>query len=159
MRPGPNFNLEKQKEPQMKRPTSSTFLTQDGTQPSKKGPMKSVYCSGLQYSASCNKVVDPRDRRDILIEAKRCFKCLYPDHRVKDCTSTKNCHNQFVLEQFRMYNHHAHHRTTSDKSTKKSVALREVRLQQFRVPRPRGEFCYKLLPRLPQTKMVLDHYQ
>ena len=37
--------------------------------------------------------LNPRDRRNILIEAKRCFKCLFPGHQVKDCTNSRNCRN------------------------------------------------------------------
>ena len=74
-----------------KHPTTNAFFIGKRDQMNNTSPTRCVYCNDLHYSASCTKVVDPRNRRDILIEAKRCFKCLYPDHRVKDCTSTKNC--------------------------------------------------------------------
>ena len=75
----------------LKHPTTNAFFIGKRDQMNNTSQTRCVYCDDLHYSASCTKVVDPRNRRDILIESKRCFKCLYPDHRVKDCTSTKNC--------------------------------------------------------------------
>ena len=74
-----------------KHPTTSSFFIGKRDQMSNTSQTRCVYCDDLHYSAFCTKVVDPRDRRNILIEAKRCFKCLYPDHNVKDCTSSKGC--------------------------------------------------------------------
>ena len=63
-----NVNLDKQKESSMKRPSSSTlFSAQDGTHlSSRRGPMKCVYCGGSHYSASCEDVIDPNARFEIL---------------------------------------------------------------------------------------------
>ena len=47
----------------------------------------------LHYSASCTKVTNPNDRRNILIESKRCFKCLCRGHQLKDCKGQRNCSN------------------------------------------------------------------
>ena len=98
-----NVNLEKQRKPLMKKPTSSTLLTQDGTQPSKKGPMKCVYCSGLHYSASCENVIDPTARFEILKKDRRCYVCLKTDHQSgscdKSCRRCRGNHHQSVCRQ------------------------------------------------------------
>jgi len=53
--------------------------------------IKCVYCNGLHYSASCDKVRDVKDHRDILIKTGRCFNCLKANHKTKECLSTKTC--------------------------------------------------------------------
>ena len=54
--------------------------------------MRCLYCNNHHYSASCEKVTNPRDRRSILIEANCCFlKCLSPGHQIKECTYPRNC--------------------------------------------------------------------
>ena len=72
---------------------TSSFLIAKREQMNRTTQTRCVYCNELHYSASCEKVVNPRDRRNILIEAKRCFKCLFPGHQVKDCTNSRNCRN------------------------------------------------------------------
>ena len=76
-----------------KHSTTSSFLIAKREQMNRTTQTRCVYCNELHYSASCEKVVNPRDRRNILIEAKRCFKCLFPGHQVKDCTNSRNCRN------------------------------------------------------------------
>ena len=89
-----NVNLDKQKEPSMKRPSSSTlYSAQNGTHlSSKTGPMKCVYCGGSHYSASCEDVIEPNARFEILKRNRRCFVCLKPDHQSTSCN--KNCRGQ-----------------------------------------------------------------
>lgn len=73
-------------------PSANSLLTKDD--PLKKIPQtRCVYCNEVHYSASCDKVTSPTDRRNILIEAKRCFKCLFASHQLKDCKSQRNCRN------------------------------------------------------------------
>ena len=55
--------------------------------------MRCVYCNDLHYSASFTKVTNPNDRRNILTESKRCFKCLFREHQLKDCKGQRNCRN------------------------------------------------------------------
>ena len=100
-----NVNLDKQKEPSMKRPSSSTlYSAQNGTHlSSRTGPMKCVYCGGSHYSASCEDVIDPNARFEILKRDRRCFVCLKPDHQSTSCN--KNCcrccgnHHQSICRQ------------------------------------------------------------
>lgn len=98
-----NVNLDKQRESLIKRPSSSTLLTQDDTQPSKKGPMKCVYCTGLHYSASCENVIDPTARFEILKKDRRCYVCLKTDHQSGSCNkSCRRCrgnHHQSICRQ------------------------------------------------------------
>ena len=52
---------------------------------------KCVYCEGEHYSSSCQVVKDLKERRAILMRGGRCFVCLKPQHRAKDCDPNKNC--------------------------------------------------------------------
>ena len=100
-----NVNLDKQKESSMKRPSSSTlFSAQDGTHlSSRRGPMKCVYCGGSHYSASCEDVIDPNARFEILKRDRRCYVCLKPDHQSSSCNkSCRRCrgnHHQSICRQ------------------------------------------------------------
>ena len=64
-----------------------------------------VYCHHNHFSASCTKVVELNERRDILKRSGRCFNCLRSNHKSKDCDSSKNCrnchrrHHQSICEQ------------------------------------------------------------
>ena len=51
-----------------------------------------MYCNASHFSASCDKVVDVKDRKDILIKKGRCFNCLKANHKTTECSSTKTCH-------------------------------------------------------------------
>jgi len=67
--------------------------------------VKCAYCNGDHFSASCNKVQNVQDRKKLLLNANRCFNCLKPDHKVRECTSTKTCrhchrrHHQSICER------------------------------------------------------------
>ena len=50
-----------------------------------------VYCNVPHFSASCDKVLEVKDRKDILIKKGRCFNCLKANHKTRECTSTKTC--------------------------------------------------------------------
>ena len=52
---------------------------------------KCVYCGGEHYSSSCQFVKDIKERHAILLRGGRCFVCLKPQHRAKDCDPNKNC--------------------------------------------------------------------
>ena len=52
-----------------------------------------AYCGAPHYSASCDKVVSPRDRRDVLLKAGKCFNCLRSNHKVKNCRNKHSCRN------------------------------------------------------------------
>ena len=64
--------------------TAGTFVSQNRQ-------IKCVFCNELHYSASCDKVHDVKDRKDILIKTGRCFNCLKANHKTKECLSTKTC--------------------------------------------------------------------
>ena len=76
-----------------KYPTANSLVTKDDQTAKKKPEIRCVYCNDLHYSASCWRVTDPNHRRSILIESKRCFKCLFPGHQIKDCRGSRNCRN------------------------------------------------------------------
>ena len=50
-----------------------------------------VYCHHNHFSASCTKVDEMNERRDILKRSGRCFNCLHSNHKSKDCDSSKSC--------------------------------------------------------------------
>ena len=75
-----------------KPPTASSLVSQEDP-PKKPHQVRCVYCNELHYSASCEKVTTPNDRRSILIESKRCFKCLMPGHHLNECKYPRGCRN------------------------------------------------------------------
>jgi hypothetical protein len=71
------------------------------------GKIRCVYCQWEHYSASCQTIVNAKDRKDALKRAgrKACFICLNPNHMSRDCKSTRNCrhcnnkHHQSICER------------------------------------------------------------
>ncbi|XP_078374406.1 uncharacterized protein LOC144657946 [Oculina patagonica] len=72
-------------------PTSSTFLSNQGSQGGGKFTIRCAYCEEFHYSASCPNVVDPVKRKEILQRKHRCFICLKVGHRSSECQTTKTC--------------------------------------------------------------------
>ena len=80
--------------------STGAFSTQD-----KAGKhIQCVYCKEFHFSASCNRVTNPNERKDILRRDNRCFICLGIGHRSTRCKSKKNCrrchgrHHQSICE-------------------------------------------------------------
>ena len=73
-----NFNIEKPKVAQMRAPTSAALIINNGSRSScNRNQVKSVYCCGSRFSASCNRVSDWQDRIEVLkIERSKMF-CLF----------------------------------------------------------------------------------
>ena len=65
-------------------PTASALLSQSHH-------IRCVYCNAPHYSASCDKVCDMKERKDILIKARHCFNCLRTNHKTRECLSTRMC--------------------------------------------------------------------
>ena len=67
--------------------------------------LRCAYCKGPHYSASCDKVQSVKDRRDILLKGGKCFNCLKPNHKVRDCRNSHTCrtcgkrHHQSICDQ------------------------------------------------------------
>lgn len=59
-----------------------------------------AYCKDFHYSASCEKVTKPSERKGILIKSSRCFKCLKTGHQVKECRYPKNCRTPPSIDLF-----------------------------------------------------------
>ena len=57
-------------------PTANALVSIQG----KDFQLQCVYCSGEHYSASCTKAQLPKDRKEILQRANRCFICLKTSH-------------------------------------------------------------------------------
>lgn len=68
-------------------PTANALFTTE----TKEIHFRCVYCNGEHYSASCTKVRQSKDRRDILQRNNRCFICLKTGHDAKNCFKTKKC--------------------------------------------------------------------
>ena len=66
---------------------------------------KFVYCDGDHYPLPCTTIKSVKDRRAFLLRVGRCFNCLRPQHRAKDCESSKRCrlcrrkHHQSICER------------------------------------------------------------
>ena len=79
-------------------PTANSFYAGNSTP-------RCPYCSGEHYPSLSNSVKEVKDRRAILIRGGRCFNCLRPHHRAKDCNSHKKCrhchkrHHQLICDQ------------------------------------------------------------
>ena len=83
---------QKHYEPSPRKPLptiGSTLLSQEEVQ----FKIRCVYCNSPHYSASCPTVTDLTKRREILVNAKRCFKCLRQGHEVRECRNPKLCRN------------------------------------------------------------------
>ena len=69
-------------------PTASTlFAKQNGG----KNTPRCVYCKELHYSASCERVQNLVQRKEILMKERRCLKCLAPGHIASSCQNEKVC--------------------------------------------------------------------
>jgi len=83
----------------LKTTTSSVHVKQDhgghsrtiGAFVSQSQRIRCVYCNAPHYSASCEKVRDVKERKDILIKTGRCFNCLKANHKTRECLNTKTC--------------------------------------------------------------------
>ena len=81
-------------------PSTSSLTTQDRTGKH----IQCVYCKEFHFSASCDRVINPNDRKDILRRDNRCFICLGIGHRSTRCESKKSCrrchgkHHQSICE-------------------------------------------------------------
>ena len=49
------------------------------------------FCDGEHYSDSCQNITDVKDRKNRLIEQRRCFVCLRQNHVSKNCKSNMRC--------------------------------------------------------------------
>ena len=69
-------------------PTASAlFAKQNGG----KNIPRCVYCKELHYSASCERVQNLVQRKEILMKERRCLKCLAPGHIASSCQNEKVC--------------------------------------------------------------------
>ena len=68
-------------------PTANALVSIQG----KDFQLQCVYCSGEHYSASCTKAQLPKDRKEILQRANRCFICLKTSHRANSCFKITKC--------------------------------------------------------------------
>ena len=74
---------------------SKSFAGQRSKQLEKRPPI-CFYCSrtdSRHYLAECEKFkqLSPREKRQAVIESKRCLNCLSQDHFVRDCASFSRC--------------------------------------------------------------------
>ncbi len=66
--------------------------------------IRCVYCDAEHFSSSCERVKEPRARKDILRKQGRCFLCLRKGHRISQCESNRRCrkcpgrHHQSICE-------------------------------------------------------------
>ena len=92
--------------------------------------IRCVYCNEAHYSASCKRVSNIRERKDILLS---CFNCLKTSHKRQDCDSHKLCRHC----------HRKHHQSIcssskeSDNPPTSSQAPAQVESTQ---PHPNGIF-------------------
>ena len=68
---------------------------------------KCVYCDGDHYPSAYTAIKEVKDRRAFLLRTGRCFNCLRPQHRARQCESAKKC----------KHCHKKHHQSICDKST------------------------------------------
>ena len=94
-------NSKIKKPPPSRVPTTSS-LTAKGSGGS---PVTCAYCGKQHYLASCETVVLPNERKDILRRAGRCFVCLRIGHRSSQCFPSRKCrrcqgaHDQSICTQ------------------------------------------------------------
>ena len=68
--------------------TGSTLLTGAGQDDRR---VTCTYCRRNHVSSKCDVITDVNVRRAILMKKARCFVCLKPSHRARDCQSTNKC--------------------------------------------------------------------
>ena len=64
--------------------TASAFMSQNCH-------VQCAYCNASHCSASCDKVCDVKEHKDILIKTGRCFNCLKGNYKMRECLSTRTC--------------------------------------------------------------------
>ena len=73
--------------------TTKSFVTKLETSTKTKMPIRCYFCDKNHYSNECKEVTDVKQRRAILLAAKRCFNCLRVGHFSKDCHVKRKCFN------------------------------------------------------------------
>ena len=64
-----------------------------------------VYCKEHHYSASCDRVTNANERKEVLKRDRRCFVCLGKNHRSAQCDPKRRCrrcgggHHQSICEK------------------------------------------------------------
>lgn len=98
-------------------PSTGAFSTQD-----KAGKhIQCAYCKKFHFSASCDRVTNSNERKDILRRDNRCFTCLGMGHRITQCESKKSCtrchrrHRQSICEVSKTTKHQAPPSTKDNK--------------------------------------------
>ena len=83
--------------------TSASLLTNN---PKQKPPQIScVFCRKPHWSDKCTVITDCDARKDFLKKGGRCFLCLKPNHKSKDCDRKKTCfyckgfHNSAICDR------------------------------------------------------------
>ena len=84
--------------------------------------VKCVYCGDSHYSSACKKIVSLDERKEVLKRSGRCFNCLRPNHRVRDCDSRQNCR----------YCHRKHHQSLCESQS--TVKFNHVSDQRAQTP-------------------------
>ena len=80
-------------------------MSNQGLQGGEKFTIRCAYCEEFHYSASCSKVIDPAERKEILQRKNRFFIYLKVGHRSNECLTTKTCrhsnkrHHQSICDQ------------------------------------------------------------
>ena len=69
--------------------TASALFLRSSNRPTE---MRCVYCKNSHYSATCDKVTDVNERKNILRRDRRCFLYLQTNHRIKECRNNRSCH-------------------------------------------------------------------
>ena len=98
-----NTDNRKPHPPLQRPPTAATLIAQETS--SKGKPIQCVYCADYHFSASCDRIIDTRARKEILQRDKRCFVCLRMGHRSNQCERNKGCrrchgkHHQSICER------------------------------------------------------------
>ena len=67
--------------------TTETLLSS-----SNKNKMSCPYCERPHFPDKCQKVTDPKKRKEILVEKKRCFTCTRSGHNSQACKAKKTCY-------------------------------------------------------------------
>ena len=77
----------------MPQATTKSFVTKLENSSKGKKQIRCYFCDKNHYTNECKEVTDVKQRRAILLAAKRCFNCLRVGHFSKDCNVKKKCFN------------------------------------------------------------------
>ena len=102
--------------------TSSALYSREGDNTYNSNKIRCAYCHDFHLSASCEKIKDPKQRKEILRKEGRCFVCLRIGHRGSECQRTcRRCNGK---------HHQSIYMKSADKNASNQQSREHMRIQR-----------------------------